>query len=1642
MDIESDSDTSERWEDFFGSSTELAPSLLGIYDTLTNSLAAHQLKSNGNGNDHSDGDANDEETPKRNSSSSCHSSQSDEPQKGSYTLEQRAADAFAASLQVAGLREERDGAQLSRLVKPQVSGTPRASSLSSHSSSLSLTSNSSTGSRRGNHIIALSPNVQRIITHADAPHVDAIDIEALQQKQLLNSPSQSPVPHCRYIKKSPTPAATSTPKQPKLSHIPLSKITGKLSTQSGSELVQTFDSSTEYLNSLCFAEKSFAEKKARKCKLSAPPTPAAVHIPTLADDDKTPTNPSCPFTFDTALGQKTRKLTLPRYETQQSIKLIEMEQLAATSTQLLHGKPATPTPTTTTATTTANNNSNSSCTKTSNNNANDNNNSGSSGVNTTRPKEFVVATEPLSPVELMDTINFDLVTQHIEQLTLCDQLEAEALNETGTQLIEAINKPLISKPLVRSCSAACASTISTSPLLTYARTKSLNAKANTLGGAVPLKLPTAEQLAELEEANKLSAESLDRLTDIKPKFLHKDGRRLGANGALMLPEIARLNNRPLSSSSICSTSSSSSSGSDQLNGKLATSYLASVESLAESENELGDPHSGLTIFERACLEIVDSERSYVEDLGQVIKGYLHDWKERACLRIDELQILFANIEEIYEFNATLLKQLMNSGMDPNKIAKCFINLRERFDVYTTYCTSYPEAISLLTKLLQATHTNALLASTQKMLEHRLPLGSYLLKPVQRILKYHLLLDSLRKHCDVKEVSEAYSIMRQVAHNIDQVKRNQEQQSRVKELSGILDGWLGPELTVLGELRQEGLLMEHNKPRLVLLFATMLIITKQKEDGRLQFKNFIYQKNLMLSEHLPGEPTSFYVIPFDEPRNQIKLTARNRDQKRVWTQHIKSVMLEQLDIPMRAKELVFQLGNEEDRTPDRSTWKWSLHSNSSTPTYLERRNACRRSEIRNRNSKFKRKTVTNSSSFDSFNESLEQEAVKPAKPLTRNNSLDDTALQKLAAAVRYRSGKRESRDATAITTVENGEKANGKAAAGDASPSKDCKCSEDEHCLCILRDQRASRTKSPIFSYKALKERSKSVPRISQSVEEDLDEDSASLRGSKPNLSERKVKGKGLLEVKQYNHKTMPKRIANLKKQRCSKKETCKFYMDLSEFESSSATVLKITESTEDVRGSRKLEVELAEEAQETTAVDAEQEQQSTPIYETLSPAEKSKRDAQVILDLLKNNKEFERIYNKQQKRRESNSTSTTPLSPLSPTQELRLPPRPPSRSPPPLELEQQEQSDQPCDQEPVSEEPIYETLLRNVHVPYKFSPVLGRAKSGQYFKARQKKSTAPAARPDSDYVTLVYSPEGVLQRVGEDVVTRQHSSYELQRDSTDSNSSSGSTVKRDSQNTVINLSLDSSSQSNLSQGENTVQSEAPHPRPIQKNIMKRLLSSSSYSSKTSLENVSSSELSLLPRALKSIDNLSMAFGRSNRPPERRVSDVSEMCRQSILHRQGSEAVGERMAHVDYADPKTLFSIVASSEASLQRDSVFSLTSSSDSMCEQQRKRSAAELPTNFEYEQDVEDNLEKDFRDSAIYSDDNEKRSGDYNMKRPQSPPPPPPPSRNSQQPPQIAPKPTKATLHDLSSVIVCPSHMSPAASRSWVLQQIENFSK
>ncbi|KAJ6641208.1 Pleckstrin likey domain-containing family G member 1 [Pseudolycoriella hygida] len=1060
--------------------------------------------------------------------------------------------------------------------------------------------------------------------------------------------------------------------------------------------------------------------------------------------------------------------------------------------------------------------------------------------------------------------------------------------------------------------------------------------------------------------------------------------------SLTIPDIARLKHRPLSASSICSTSSSSSTGSENSTGKIAVSYLASVESLADhSESEL--LNSNMTLCERACREIIDSEKTYVDDLGQVIKGYLQDWKERACLRYDELKTLFSNIEDVYEFNSIFLKQLLNSGTDPVNIAKCFINMKDRFDAYTVYCTRYPEAISLLTSLLQASHTNALLTSTQKMLQHTLPLGSYLLKPVQRILRYHLLLDNLRKHCDVSEVTEAHLLMKDVAKNIDQVKKNLEQQSRVKELSGILDGWLGPELTVLGDLKLEGPLMENNKPRIVLLFQTMLIITKKKEDNRLQYKNFIHCKHLMLIEHLRGEPCSFNVIPYPHP-SQIKLTAKNREVKRQWAHHIKQVMLAHFDIPSRAVELVFKLGDDEEgSTSDKNTWKWGTNSSSATPEYLERRNQYRRSEMRYRSSKKQRKTMAASISMEGFDSKTQEKYF--------NRSMDDSILS-----------------------------------APKSNLKTKINCNHrDDNCNCSLVKSELNSTLSRKNGMKDKdgRGRSKSEPRISdifinkhntfpEQSPAKLSTESLFPKAATINMS----KARQTDAVKRYTTKTLPKRIANLKKQRArSMKETSKFYMELPIED----TVLRITESTENLS-----KVDGSEEKPDDTKTALEIDDSTQKTDERLG----TKKDVEIICDLLKEKqKEFDRILNKPPKKKSFDNGKfggcpEVPVPPHDADESTEKVPQAPER------IYRANSSS-----EFNANEPIYESLLRNVHVPYKYSPVLSRSISQPQQKTCR---VAKRERPESDYVTLVYSGMGQLQSVDGHVMVASFKVDPLTMRNSDSNinyNKVNASLGQDDEG------ISSSSSGNLD-SQNSLNNESIHVEVNDENSIKDSCSTISN---------------------KSIDNISTKTTRS----ERRTSDAStDLCHQHIFHKQGSESLGSRIAHLDYADPKTLFASHSNNNILInkhflktQRDSAFSLTSSNDSVND--TKQNLLEVLCNDSYyEKSVEDSLEQEdvFRDSAIYSDDCNERKTENLYEVPNYSPPPLPrksppriPKKPLRSPPPLPPKPMlnmqkvdgvemKNDQVNEQQLTADSSLLSPTdsncSSSSWVLTQIKNFEK
>ncbi|KAJ9587736.1 hypothetical protein L9F63_018844, partial [Diploptera punctata] len=293
-------------------------------------------------------------------------------------------------------------------------------------------------------------------------------------------------------------------------------------------------------------------------------------------------------------------------------------------------------------------------------------------------------------------------------------------------------------------------------------------------------------------------------------------------------------------------------------------------------------------------------------------GYLEVWRSTPDCPLSDKQLadLFNNIEDIYRFNSAFLRELEQCGLDPVAVAQSFVRNNNGFSIYTQYCTNYPRTVSVLTELMRQEATVRLFRERQTALQHTLPLGSYLLKPVQRILKYHLLLQNIVKHYvyeaeGYKDIVDALSAMTGIAHHINNMKRRHEHAVRVQEIQSLLYGWEGEDLTTFGELCAEGAFRMYGAKamRHAFLFDRMLLITKKKEEGILGYKTHIMCSNLMLIESVPGEPLSFHVIPFDNPRLQYTL------QKREWTLQLKRVILENYNavIPSHARQLVMELG---------------------------------------------------------------------------------------------------------------------------------------------------------------------------------------------------------------------------------------------------------------------------------------------------------------------------------------------------------------------------------------------------------------------------------------------------------------------------------------------------------------------------------------------------------------------------------------------------------------------------------------------------------------------------------------------------------------------------------------------------------------
>uniref|UniRef100_UPI003AB08354 pleckstrin homology domain-containing family G member 3 n=1 Tax=Centroberyx gerrardi TaxID=166262 RepID=UPI003AB08354 len=302
-------------------------------------------------------------------------------------------------------------------------------------------------------------------------------------------------------------------------------------------------------------------------------------------------------------------------------------------------------------------------------------------------------------------------------------------------------------------------------------------------------------------------------------------------------------------------------------------------------------------------------------LSGVSRDYLAHIIDQSDLSIrpETVCALFGNIEDIYEFNSELLQDLDRCDLDPVAIARCFVLKSEYFDIYTQYCTNYPNSVAALTDCMRNKSLAKFFRERQAALKRSLPLGSYLLKPVQRILKYHLLLQEIAKHFDPEEagfevVEEAIYSMTGVAWYINDMKRKHEHAVRLQEVQSLLLNWKGPDLTTYGELVLEGTFKVHRakNERTLFLFDRMLLITKRRGE-HFVYKTHISCSTLMLIESAK-DSLCFSVTHYKHPKQPHTVQAKTVEERKLWAHHIKRIILENHHaiIPQKAKEAILEM----------------------------------------------------------------------------------------------------------------------------------------------------------------------------------------------------------------------------------------------------------------------------------------------------------------------------------------------------------------------------------------------------------------------------------------------------------------------------------------------------------------------------------------------------------------------------------------------------------------------------------------------------------------------------------------------------------------------------------------------------------------
>uniref|UniRef100_A0A4X2LBZ8 Dynamin-binding protein n=1 Tax=Vombatus ursinus TaxID=29139 RepID=A0A4X2LBZ8_VOMUR len=216
---------------------------------------------------------------------------------------------------------------------------------------------------------------------------------------------------------------------------------------------------------------------------------------------------------------------------------------------------------------------------------------------------------------------------------------------------------------------------------------------------------------------------------------------------------------------------------------LLSSQSASLESPSVSVASDDPEQRMLEKRAKVVEELLQTERDYVRDLEMCIEQIMAPLQQAQVQNMD-FEALFGNIQMVVNVSKQLLAALETTDV----VGPVFLEQRDELEgVYKIYCQNHDEAIALLEiyekeekiqKLLLEYLENLKSLYSEWGCTNYINLGSFLIKPVQRVMRYPLLLMELlnstpESHPDKVPLTNAVLAVKEINVNINEYKRRKD-----------------------------------------------------------------------------------------------------------------------------------------------------------------------------------------------------------------------------------------------------------------------------------------------------------------------------------------------------------------------------------------------------------------------------------------------------------------------------------------------------------------------------------------------------------------------------------------------------------------------------------------------------------------------------------------------------------------------------------------------------------------------------------------------------------------------------------------------------------------------------------------------------